>query len=131
MAHAAACAICILREIDRVTFQIGELAELQRAFMRRPQHDARRAVCLQCLLPARRAQAPAITGLQSCKTESRGRRRKIIALRFRKTKKLLRHDDAYRMAAEIVRPGIAATVTKESGHGFVRAGLQRSTKNVA
>src|SRR5579871_6217303 len=58
-----------LCEVDGVALEIRETAEFERALMRRAQHHARRVAVFESLLPARRAQAPAVALLQSGKAE--------------------------------------------------------------
>src|SRR5262249_3585941 len=68
-------------QIDGQAFKIGERAVRQGTFVSGAQNDARRLVCFQGFLPARRAQAPATTGFQAWKAELGGRGREIIAPR--------------------------------------------------
>jgi hypothetical protein len=63
-----------LRQIDGVTLQIRELAILQRGFVGRAKHHARRLSCFERFLPARRAETPAVAGLKPLKAEFRHRR---------------------------------------------------------
>jgi hypothetical protein len=63
-----------LRQIDGVTLQIRELAILQRGFVGRAKHHARRLSCFERFLPARRAETPAVAGFKSRKAEFRHRR---------------------------------------------------------
>jgi hypothetical protein len=63
-----------LRQIDGVTLQIRELAILQRRFVGRAKHHARRLSCFERFLPARRAETPAVAGFKSRKAEFRDRR---------------------------------------------------------
>src|SRR4051812_37513245 len=77
-----------LREIGGEALEIGERAVVERLLVGRPQHHARGSPRFERFLPARRAQAPAVTGLQTWKTEIGHRRRKIVAARFGKFEKL-------------------------------------------
>ena len=70
------------RQIDRGAFEIGQGAETQRPLVRGAQHHAGRLTGREGLLPARRAQAPAVAGLEARKAEVRQRRRKIVAARL-------------------------------------------------
>ena len=63
-----------LRQIDGVTLQIREFAILQRGFVGRAKHHARRLAGFERFLPARRAETPAVAGLKSRKAEFRHRR---------------------------------------------------------
>jgi hypothetical protein len=80
------------------------------------QDHARRTPRVQRFLPPRRAQTPAITGLQSREAEFRDRRREIIAAGLRIRKKFRGHDGAHRVAADVLATGVAATVSKKTRH---------------
>src|SRR6185437_16770248 len=71
-----------LAQIHRVALEIGERAVVERALMRRAQHDARRQPGLERLLPARRAQAPAVARAKAGEAAIRHRRREVVAARF-------------------------------------------------
>ena len=66
-------------EIDCEALEVRQRAEAQGTFMRSAQDHARGTPRLQRFLPPRVPQTPAITGLQSQKTEFRNWRREIIA----------------------------------------------------
>ena len=103
-------------EVDRRALEVRERAEAQRTFMCSTQHHARRASRLQSFLPPGCAQTPAITGLESRKSEFRDRRREIIAAGFRILEKSGRHDGANGMAADVLAAGVTAAVAKKSRH---------------
>src|SRR6202453_2573818 len=94
------------------------------------QHHARRMPCLQRFLPARCAQTPPITGLQSRKAEVRNRRREIIAAGLRKLKKTRGHDGAHGVAADVLAAGIAAAVAKETRHRAQGADFESIAEHV-
>src|SRR5512135_3419348 len=83
-----------LSEIDRVALEVRERAVFERALMGRTQDDAWGAPSLERFLPARRAEAPAVAGLQAREAEFRHRRREIVAAGLRKFQKLRRHHRA-------------------------------------
>jgi hypothetical protein len=95
------------------------------------QHHARRLAGLECLLPARRAQAPAITGLQARKAKLGDRGREIIAAGFRVREKPCGHDRTDRVAADIFAARVAAPVAEEAGHGLQRADLEPLAEHIA
>src|SRR5579864_4116119 len=119
-----------LGEIDRVALQIRERAIVERAQMRRAQDDARRALGFERLLPARRAEAPAIARDEAGKAISRHRRREIVADRFREGQEFCGRDDADRVAADIIRTGIATAIAIKPGHRMKRAILQHAAEHV-
>ena len=86
--------------------------------MRGAQDHTRCFFCLKRFLPARCTQAPPVTGLQPWKAEFWNGSRKIVTARFGKLEKRRGHDRAYRVAADVLSPGIAAAVAKETGHGI-------------
>src|SRR5579871_388270 len=118
-------------KIDRVSLQIRERTIFERRFVGGAQHDTRGLSRVKRLLPARRAQAPAIAFLQSGKAECGHRRRKIVAARLREGEKRFCHDDADRVAANIFRTRVAAAVAKKSGERRCRAWVERSPEHIA
>src|SRR4029077_379419 len=74
------------------------------------------------LLPARRAQAPAITGFQAREAGGRNRCRQIVAGGFREGQEVGVDMGADGVDAEILRPGLAAAGAVEPGQR-VRAAL--------
>src|SRR5271167_3215027 len=98
--------------------------------MRGAQDHARRTPRLQRLLPARCAQTPAITGLQSRKAEFRDRRREIIAAGLRKLKKTRGHDGAHGVARDVLAAGVAAAVAKETRHRAQGADFESIAEHV-
>src|SRR5689334_10472529 len=95
------------------------------------QHHARRLAGCERLLPARRAQAPAVAGFEPRKAELRHRRGQIVAAGFGEFQEGSGHDDTHRVAAEILAPGIAAAVAIKSGHRAERAELERFAEHIA
>src|SRR5258708_21693364 len=94
------------------------------------QDHARRTPGLQRFLPARCAQTPAITGLQSRKAEFRHRRREIIAAGLRELEKTQGHDNAHGVAADVLAAGVAAAVPKESRHRAQGADFESIAEHV-
>src|SRR5689334_15573056 len=104
-----------LGQIDRVFLEVVQRAVVERAFMRRPQHDLRRHAGVQRLLPAGRAEAPAVAGLQARKAVLREGRREIVAGALGVGEELGGDDAADGVAADILGRGVAAAVAEESG----------------
>src|SRR5215475_2625024 len=104
------------RRVHRKAFEIGERTVCERAFMRGAQDHARRLTGLERFLPTRRAQAPAIARLEAAEAELRHRRGKIVAGGFGEREKFGGHDDANRVAADVLAARVAAAVAKEPGH---------------
>src|SRR6185437_13622517 len=98
--------------------------------MRCPERHPRRTPRLQRLLPARRAEAPAIPRLEPGKAELAARGRQIVALRAAERQELRCHHRADRVAAEVFRPGIAAAIPKEAGHRRAGARFQQSPEHI-
>src|SRR5580693_147875 len=93
--------------------------------------DLRRLAGIERLLPACRAQAPAIARLQTGKAGRWSRARQIVAGRPRKREEPgidLRADGVH---AEILGSGLAAAGPIESGQGFRAAFGERFAENVA
>jgi hypothetical protein len=70
------------RQVDRKSLEIAQRAVCQRRLMRGAQDDARCVIGFKRLLPALRAQAPAVAGLQPGEANFRNRRGEIITARF-------------------------------------------------
>jgi hypothetical protein len=83
-----------------------------------------------CLQPAPGADAPAVAGLQAGEAELRHRRGKVVALALGGGKKLLRHDAADGMHAQVFRAGRAATVAIEAGEWVHAAGFKGLAEDV-
>ena len=99
--------------------------------MRGTQHHTRRVACLECFLPARGAEAPTVTWVQSWKAERGNWCRKIVAARFGKFEKGRSHDGADRVTANVFSPGVAAAIPIKSCHGFDRADIKRLAEHVS
>ena len=104
---------------------------LQGPVLRGPHHHAWRLARLEGFLPPRCAEAPPVDGLETAKAEFRRRCRKIVTAGFGKFQKRIGHDGANRVAADILSPGVAATVAKEARHRAYRTNFEPSTEHVA
>ena len=91
----------------------------------------RRLAGVERLLPARRAQAPAIAGLQPGKAGGRKRGRQIVAGRFRERQELGIDPGADRMHAEILGAGLAAAGAIKPGQRLGAAFGERLAEDVA
>ena len=118
-------------QVHREAVEIGKRAVAQSAFVRSAQNHAGRLGRLEGFLPSRCAKTPTIAGLEAGKAEFRHRCRKIVAARFREREKRGGHDGAHRVAADVLRTGIAAAVSKEPRHGSYGTGLEPLTEYVA
>src|SRR2546427_4335860 len=103
----------------------------QSAFVSGAQDHAGRLARLECFLPTRSTEAPAVAGFQAAKAEFRHRCRKIVAAGFGKLEKRRGHDGADRVAADVLSPRIAAAVAKEPRHGIHRAHFEPVTEHIA
>src|SRR5215472_1667148 len=95
------------------------------------QRDAGRLTGSERLLPARRTEAPAVARLQAGKTPLRHRRREIVAARLGEGEEFRGHDDANRMAAGILRAGVATSVAEEAGHWLDGAAFEPFAQDIA
>ena len=118
-------------QVHRKAFEIGKRAVAQSAFVRSAQNHAGRLARLEGFLPSGCAKTPAVAGLEARKTEIRHRCRKIVAARFREREKSGGHDGAHRVAADVLRTGIAAAVSKEPRHRSYGADFEPLTEHVA
>ena len=120
-----------LRQIDGEAFEIAERAISQRRLVGGPQDHTRRVSGFEGLLPALGAQAPAIAGFETGKTDFRYRRRQVVAARFGETEKGIGHHHANRMAANILTAGIAAAVPVKARHWLDRTRLKGFAEDIA
>src|SRR6476659_9662416 len=102
----------------------------QSAFVSGAQDHAGRLARLECFLPTRSTEAPAVAGFQAAKAEFRHRCRKIVAAGFGKLEKRGGHDGADRVATDVLSPSIAAAVSKEPRHWAYRADFEPLTEHV-
>src|SRR5258708_19063407 len=102
-----------LTQIHGVALEVGERAIGQRALMRRAQHDARRQPGGERFLPARRAHAPAVAGLEAGEAVLRHRGGEVVAAGLGEFQEPRRRHDADGVAAAARRTGVAATVAEQ------------------
>jgi len=121
----------ISHQINGEPHQIRERAMLQRALTGRAQYDFWRGIRLKRLLPARRAQTPAIAGLQAGETVIRHRRGQVVAGLLAERQEFLGHDNADGVTANVLGPGIATPVAKKAGHRVGGANVQNAAQYVA
>ena len=93
--------------------QIIQRADLQRRFMGCFQQHWRRKAGTARFFPTRSAKAPAIPRRKSGKTIFRARRGKIIPRRLAEIQKRGADFGTDHMQPDILRPGIAAAITKK------------------
>ncbi len=82
-------------------------------------------------LPARGAEAPAVSGFESGEFVLRSWRAKVVSLREGKLKKLSSHDRADGVNPEVATTGVAKSVAVKSREGFIAAGFEFTTEDVA
>src|SRR5262245_15301194 len=99
--------------------------------MRRREHDGRRLPCLERLLPARGADAPAIAGHETGEAEPLTRRREIVADRLREGEEPLGHHGADSVHAEIAGARPARAVAIEACQRVERARVELAAEDVA
>lgn len=118
-------------DIHGKTLEVSERAMSKCTLMGGPQRHTRCLARIKCLLPARSAQAPAITGLQTRKPEFGDRSREIVAAGFRERKKSQGHDCTDRVTAAIFATRVAAPVAEETSHWLQRADLEPLAEHIA
>src|ERR1700680_2746658 len=104
-----------LAQVEREFLERVERHDLETRLMRRGKADAWRMAGVERLLPARRAQAPAIARLQPVEAELRQRGREVVAGGLRKRKELGVDLGADRVQPDILGAGIAAAFAVEPG----------------
>ena len=120
-----------LSQIDGKAFEIAERAISQRRLVGGAQDHARWVSGFEGFLPALRAQAPAIAGFETGKTDLRYRRRQIVAARFGESEKGVGYHHANRMAAHVLTAGVAAAVPVKARHRLDRAKFKRFAEDIA
>ena len=118
-------------QIDGMRLEIREAAMFEGAFVGCHEHDPRRLARLERLLPARRAETPAITGAKSGKAEGRQWRRQVIAGGSAEFEEFVRHHRAHGMRARILGSGVAATVTEKTRKRLIGTGRKRFAEHVS
>src|SRR6185503_4423304 len=107
---------------DGVLLQVIERNDLQGHRMGGLEHHLGGAAGIERLLPARRAQAPAVARLEAGEAVLRHRRREVVAPGFREGEELRRHDDANRVQAHVLAAGVATGIAIEAGQRLSRTG---------
>src|SRR5579883_544407 len=118
-------------EVDGEAFEVGERAVLERSGMGGSQHHPWRPSRFERFLPAGRAQAPAIAGLEAGKAIGGHGGRQVVAAGFREGEELSGHHRTDRVAADVLAGRVAAPVAEESRERFERARLERLAEDVA
>ena len=121
----------IRRHVDGVLLERLERHELERALVRRRQHDVGRDAVLVGAPPVERGHAPAVAGHQPREAVLRHRRRQVVADAALVLEELRRHDRADRVAADVLDAAAAATVPVEAGDRIAAAGLELAAEDVA
>lgn len=104
--------------------------DLERGFVGGFEHDGAGGSGLVNLKPATGADAPAVAFFEPWKAVLRHGRGEVVAQARRGRKELLCDDAADGVNAEIVGPGVAASIAKEPGDGFCAAGFERLPEHI-
>ncbi len=119
----------ILRHIDRIGPQHGQVDHLQRSGVRGGQHHRWRHTSLVGLRPTFSHDAPAIARSQTWKAIIRYWRDQVIADAALMIKKIRCHDRAHQVAG-LSWSRAAAAVAIETGDWIATAGLQFGTEDI-
>src|SRR6476661_5967444 len=95
---------------DGVLLELVQGHDLQGDGVRALEHDLRGGAGVERLLPAFRAQAPAVAGLQAGEAILRHRRREVVAAGPGESQESRCCDDANRVQPAVVAAGVAAAV---------------------
>ena len=98
--------------------------------MGRRQLHLRGAALLVGLQKPSRTEAPAVSGFEARKAKLWPRGGEIISEIFRKGEKFRGHHRADRMAACVLRAGIAGAIAEKTSQRFLRASREGQAKNV-
>src|SRR6056297_2172739 len=98
--------------------------------MRRVDPDLRCAALVMGLQETRGAQAPLISGFETGKAEFRARRAQVVADIFRIGEEFRGHERADRVAAVILRAGVAMPVAEKPGDRLAGAARQRPAQYI-
>jgi hypothetical protein len=118
-------------QVEGVLLQRIERDDRERLFVRRCEHDGRRDTRLERLPPRRRADAPAIAGLEPREAEFGSRGDEVVALGAGELEKCPRDARADDVQSEVFRAGVAAAVAVEAGQWLRRAGLEAAPEDIA
>ena len=108
--------------------QVFQAAPGQGAVFGGLEHDAGGVAGLQCLLPARGAEAPAVAGLEAGEAVLRQGGGEVVADGAAVGEEACRHDRADGVAAVVFGAGAAGAVAEEAGDGAVGAGGERAAE---
>jgi len=104
--------------------------DLKRSFVGGFEHDGAGCSGLVNLKPATGADAPAVAFFEPREAVLRHGGGEIVAQARRGCEELLRNDAADSVNAEIVGPGVAASIAKEPGDGVCAAGFERLPEHI-
>lgn len=119
-----------LSQPKRVVLQIGQSNHLERLLMGRGQDHRRCHTGLSGLPPTTGADAPTISRLQAWESKLGPGRDQIVAMVDGEFEEGLGHHRTDRVAAEILRAGVAAAVTKKTREGFKTARLKFTAEHI-
>jgi hypothetical protein len=119
----------VLRDINGVWLQYGQVDHLQRSGIGRGQYHRRSHSGIVGLKPTLRDHAPAVTGLQTRKAVLGHRRDQIIADAPLLLEEFRGENRAHQMDC-LIRPAGAAAIAIEAGHWVCTAGLQFAAEDV-
>jgi hypothetical protein len=108
-----------------------ERDDIQRALVCRSQHHERGRSVNVSAEPVRSRDTPAIAGHQARELELWHRGREVVADTALVLEEISGDDRANRVAAEILRTGVATPVAVEPRHGVAAAHLQRPPEHIA
>ncbi len=112
------------------SFQLFEADVLKARLVRSFQNHRGRHTRVKSLFPAKNTEAPFIACFQAGKTPFGMRSDEIIPARNRELEKLVGHDRAHGVPANVIRSGLAVAVAIEAGHWRRTADLQLTPENI-
>jgi hypothetical protein len=117
-------------DVDRVLLESSERDDVERSLMGGCEDDEGCCTVLVCPQPVGCGHAPSVAGREPGEAILRHRRDQIVTDRSLVLEKLGGDHRADRVAAEVLRTGVAASITKETGDRVGAAGGERSSEDV-
>jgi hypothetical protein len=114
-----------------VRAQFFQRNEFQRAYVRRRQHDSRRASSFKRFLPSSHTQTPSIAAFETREVEFGNGRAQIVADHRTETKELLAHHRAHGVQAVIPRARAAVAIAIKTRARLSTAGFESTAQDVS
>lgn len=115
---------------ESVGFEVVKADKLKGGGVRCFEVDRRSNAAPQRITPARYANTPAISGIESRKSPLRMGRNEIVPVEHREIEKIASHDNANGVQTDVLRTGVAEPVAIKSCYGIAATAFEFGAENV-